>query len=323
LKARYDIVPDVQGDPILSEDATARPAGDSRTIFTRMLPVRQLPPGQYFLRVTLSAGETAVKTLVRSFEVAAPAVLMTSAKPGDLSMPADVFLSVTDQMLARPVAAADFSKPETLRTFRARVSNTAREAFDKGVVFLTAGQYSKAEDTFKSVIDTDAESTAVLAYLAACFAAAGHDAEAASAWQTSLIEGSDLPQIYEWLGDALMRNRDLSQARAVLEEATAKWPSDPRFARPMALIYATFGQGREAVRSLERYLADHPTDPDALFLGVEWLYQLRAAGAAAHSPADDARLARKYADAYAKTKGPQLALVRQWMEFLEGGKKAR
>src|SRR4051812_35957909 len=266
LKARYDIVPDPQGDPLLSDDAPARPAGESRTIFSRMMPVRQLPPGQYFLRVTLSAGGSPVKTLIRGFEVAAPAVLMTSAKPGDLSMPTDVFLSVTDQMLSRPFVMSELSKPETLRTFRGRVSSGARDAFDKGVALLTAGQYSKAEDTFKAAIDTDAESTAVLAYLAACFAAAGHDLEAASAWQTALIEGSDLPQIYEWLSDALMRNRDLSQARAVLEEATAKWPADPRFARPMAMIYATFGQGREAVRSLERHLAEHPTDADASFL---------------------------------------------------------
>jgi tetratricopeptide (TPR) repeat protein len=322
LKGRYEIIPDEQGEPILTQEVPARMAGDSRAIFTRMLPVRQLPPGQYLLRATLSSGETAVKTLTRSFEVAAPAVLMTSAAgPGLAATPGEVYLSVTEEMLSRPVIAGDFSRPDTLRTFRDRVSGGARDAFDKGVGYLSAGQYAKAEETLKSAIDLDAESTAVLAYLAACFAAAGHDTEAASAWQTSLIEGSDLPQIYEWLGDALIRKRDLAQARAVLEEATAKWPADVRFARPMALIYATFGQGREAVRSLERYLGNHPSDTDALFLGVEWIYQLRLAGTFAHSSAEDLKLARKYADGYAKTKGPRTALVKQWMEFLDGRKR--
>jgi hypothetical protein len=123
--------------------------------------------------------------------------------------------------------------------------------------------------------------------------------------------------VYEWLAGALIRTRDLGTARSMLEEAIAKWPSDSRFARPMALVYATFGQGAQAVRSLERHLADHKDDVEGLFMGVEWIYQLRAAGAWAKSPADDVKLARSYADAYAKAKGPQAALVKQWMGFLE------
>ena len=54
-----------------------------------------------------------------------------------------------------------------------------------------------------------------------------------------------------------------------------------------------------------------------LFMAVEWLYQLKSAGAVAHSPAEDLKLARQYADAYSKAKGPQQALVKQWVGFLE------
>ena len=117
-----------------------------------------------------------------------------------------------------------------------------------------------------------------------------------------------------------MRNRDLGLARGVLEEAVGKWPSDRRFARSIALVYATFGQGQEAVRSLERHLVAHPDDVESLLMGVEWIYQLRSAGAVAHSPAEDLALARKYAASYTATKGPQVALVKQWMEFLERAK---
>ena len=106
-------------------------------------------------------------------------------------------------------------------------------------------------------------------------------------------------------------------ARSFLEEAMVKWPGDTRFNKPMAMIYATFGQGVLAVRSLERHLADHKDDLEGLFTGVEWIYQLRLAGAVAHSPADDLKLAKGYADAYAKAKGPQAALVKQWVDFLE------
>jgi hypothetical protein len=36
-----------------------------------------------------------------------------------------------------------------------------------------------------------------------------------------------------------------------------------------------------------------------------------------HNPAEDLRLAREYAEAYEKADGPKVALVKQWMEFLE------
>ena len=157
----------------------------------------------------------------------------------------------------------------------------------------------------------------MLAYLAAVFAAAGRDDQATGAWQTSLVDGSDFPQIYEWLADGLMRTRRMAEARAVLDEAMTKWPDDIRFVKPMAVIAATFGQGQQAVRLLARYLDANPNDPEALQLGVEWIYHLKLARAAANTPAEDVKRARAYADAYAKTKGPQQALVKQWMEFLE------
>ena len=114
-----------------------------------------------------------------------------------------------------------------------------------------------------------------------------------------------------------MREHRLAEARAILEEATTKWPGDIRFVKPMAIVYATFGQGQQAVRLLERYIEMHPDEPEALQLGVEWIYHLKLARTAARTPADDVKLARTYADAYAKTKGVQQALVKQWMTFLE------
>ena len=183
------------------------------------------------------------------------------------------------------------------------------------------GSYPEAEATFKSAIDPDTDSSAIIAYLAAVFAAAGNDQQAAGAWQTSLVDGSDFPQVYDWLAGSLLRARDLSTARSMLEEAVSKWPSDVRFARPMALVYATLGQGLDAMRSLERHLTAHKDDVDSLFMGVEWIYQLHSAGVLLHTPADDLKLARSYADAYTKAKGPQAALVKQWVGFLETKKQ--
>jgi tetratricopeptide (TPR) repeat protein len=195
-------------------------------------------------------------------------------------------------------------------------------AFDKGVQAFSAGAYPEAEATLKSAIDPDVDSSAVITYLAAVFAAAGNDIQASGAWQTALVDGSDFPQVYDWLSGALLRTRDLSTARSMLEEAVSKWPSDNRFSRPLALVYATLGQGLEAMRALERHLAEHKDDVESLFMGVEWIYQLHSAGVMLHTPADDLKLAKSYADAYSKAKGPQAALVRQWVGFIES-KKSR
>jgi hypothetical protein len=56
---------------------------------------------------------------------------------------------------------------------------------------------------------------------------------------------------------------------------------------------------------------------DGLLLGVEWIYQLHLSGATARSRNEDVKLARSYAAAYEKAKGPQTPLVREWMEFIQ------
>src|SRR5206468_5013510 len=145
----------------------------------------------------------------------------------------------------------------------------------------------------------------------------GHDTEAASAWQTALVDGSDVPQLYQWLVEALLRTHSLGEARSVLEEAVGRWPADARFMRSLAFVYASFGKGREAVRTLERYIGAAPATPDALALGVEWIYQIHAAGGVVHNRAEDLKIARGYAQEYAKANGPKLQLVKQWMDYLE------
>lgn len=317
-KTTFELASSEKGDALVSETVEPYSAGGgTRAIFSRSLPVRQLPPGQYVFRAVISGANGPLRTLSRTFEIAAPAVLMTSADSGSVLSTADVFLPVADSMLSRPFDKAQLSRADTVKAFRERVPVQARQAFDAGVTALGAGEYPQAETSLKSALDTDAENTSVLTYLAGVFAAVGRDDQASGAWQTALVDGSDFPQIYEWLGDALLRERRLGEARAILEEATTKWPGDLRFVKPMAIVYATFGQGQQAVRLLERYVAANPSDLEALQLGVEWIYHLKLAHAAAQSPTDDVKIARDYADKYVQAKGPQQALVRQWLAYLE------
>jgi tetratricopeptide (TPR) repeat protein len=246
---------------------------------------------------------------------------MTSADGLGAAGTADtgLFLPVEEGSTAPPFTPSEAVEKETLDPFRERVDASVKAPFEQGVAFLTAGDFPKAEAAFKKAIQPEVDSTAALAYLAASFAAAGHDIEAASAWQTALVDGTDYPQIYDWLGCALMRNHAFGEARSIYEEAAGKWPSDPRFTRPLAMLYATFGSGREAVRTLERYLTARPDDTNTYALGVQWIYMVHAAGAYVHNRADDVKLARTFADKYAN--GPQAPLVKQWLDYLENEKR--
>jgi VWFA-related protein len=318
VTASFDIAAAEQGPALLTIPVQPRPAGETRVLFSRVVPIHQLPAGKYVLRATLKEGDQPVKTLTRPFEIAPPAVLLTAADglSKEKSADAELFLPVGDDLLAQPFNRVDALKPETLDVFKARVAPALKPSFDVGVAAIAAGEYVKAELSFKKAIQPDADSTPALTYLGVCFAASGHDPEAASAFQTALVDGADVPQIYAWLGEAMLRTHDLAEARGVFEEAAGKWPADIRFTRPLAMLYATFGRGREAVRTLERYLEARTDDADGLFLGVEWIYHVHAAGGVVHNRAQDLKLAHGYSDLYEKNGGAQMPLVKQWLDFL-------
>jgi hypothetical protein len=89
----------------------------------------------------------------------------------------------------------------------------------------------------------------------------------------------------------------------------------------MAVLYATFGLGREAVRTIERHLAHATDDVDTLALAVEWIYVLHSSGAVARTRGEDVAAARGYTAAYERLNGPALPLVREWMSALEAGRR--
>jgi hypothetical protein len=327
VKVKYEIAlaPEEQAPALLSDEVAGSSAGESRVLFSKMLPTGAIPPGKYWLRAVVSVDGAPVKTLARAFEIAESAMLIASksraATANAASGNMELFLSTAADDFAMPFRLGDALRPETLQLFETRVPPAVKKPFEEGLTYLRKRDYSSAENRFKQTVQTDMDTTAALAYLAVSFAASGHDVEAGSAWQTALADGSDLPQIYLWLGDALLRSHDLSRAQSILEEGTRRWPTDTRFLRPLAMLYATFGRGYEAIQMLERYIADGHSDADTLYLAVEWFYQTHAGGATIHSRAEDLKLARMYADQYAKANGPKQPLVKQWIEYLEKTKR--
>jgi VWFA-related protein len=318
----YEIATAADAPALVNVDVPPHAAGDSRVIFTRVIPIHQVPPGTYVLRAILSAGGRSITTLTRGFEIAAPKVLLTSADGiGDTTGDVELFLPIDDKAMTPLFRRETAVQEETLAPFRARVAASIKPSFEQGVAFLAAGDDTKAELAFKKAIEPESDSTVPLALLAASFAASGHDREAASAWQTALVDGTDFAQIYHWLGEALLRNHDFGEARAIYEEAVGKWPNDSRFTKPLAMLYGTFGKGREAMRTLERYLEARQDDRDGYYFAVQWLYTVHAGGSVVHTRSEDLRRAKEYADAYARMRGPQLALVKQWVDYLESEKR--
>ena len=131
-----------------------------------------------------------------------------------------------------------------------------------------------------------------------------------------LVASGDDRSEMEQSVNARVANRQLGAARDLLEQWAARWPDDVQVAKPLALLYATFGRATDAIRQLQRHVAAYPDDVDALGLAVEWLYVVRASGAAASTPADDLNLARSYATRYRDRNGPESPLVQLWLDYM-------
>jgi hypothetical protein len=89
------------------------------------------------------------------------------------------------------------------------------------------------------------------------------------------------------------------------------------FARPLAVLYAISGRGRDAVRSIEQVVAANRTDLDAVFLGLQWLFVLDRAGVSVRSREEDLQLARLFAGRYAQANEPNQPLAAAWLTYLE------
>src|SRR5439155_15567671 len=154
----YEVAASPEAPALVNVDVPPRPAGDTRVIFSRTIPIHQIPPGKYVLRAILSSAGRSIATLTRGFEIAAPKVLLTSADGlGDTSTDAELYLPVDDKTMT-PIFVADAAvDEETIAPFRPRVTAAIKAAFDEGVSQLAAGEYTKAEASFKKAIEPEGD----------------------------------------------------------------------------------------------------------------------------------------------------------------------
>jgi len=312
----YEIAAQRDGPALVRQSVAGKAAGESRTVFSAVLPLGSLPPGKYQLRAVASRDGAVVNTVSRAFEIA---TLGASVSPvrAEVAPAKEFSLSIDRGALATPFHVSEALDADILQMFALRVPADGRSRFDQGIDRLKNGDYAGAAVSFREVVQPDSDATAALAYLGVAYAASGHDVEASSVWQSTLAISRDDPQVYCWLGKALLRTGDLGRARTVFEQASSRWPAQTQFVRPLAMLYAAIGNGRDAIRLLERDIRDGHSDPDTLYLAIGWIFQAHMNGAIVHSPAEDLTEARQYADEYAQAKGAQLSLVRQWLAYLE------
>jgi len=302
----FEIAASETSAALLSASVTPRSAGVERVLFSQMLPVQRLPPGGYHLRAVVTAGGAPVRTLSRAFEIPASAA---DGMAGTLFLPVDV------ETLTRTFRVSEALAPDTVEAFRERVASGAREPFDRGVSLLRNGNYVDAGVTFKEAADRGAGNSAV-AYLGVCLAMTGHDVEAAQLFRVAIADAGP-PQVRQWLGESLMRTSNFGEARGVLDAAAKQWPTEMRFTRPLALLNAISGRGSDAFRLIGDAIRADPGDADAEFLALEWLFRGRRAGVSFGAPGEELRLARSFADLYARANGPNQPLVDHWLRYLE------
>jgi hypothetical protein len=242
LVMRYEVAPTPEAPAVAAAVVPGRAAEDGGVVFSRIVPVPDLPAGQYVLRATLSSGASSgppLTQVTRAFRVPPAADATRDRKPSAALPEAPSVPRGMPAAPVRPFRREDMMQPETLQRFRAIVAGAAMADFDAGIAAFAAGDFLKAERSLKSAqqaTPATGDSTAALTYLAATYAAAGDDLEASAVWKIALFDGSQYPQIYEWLVDALIRVQFVEQAQSFLLEAVGKWPNDARFTARLATL---------------------------------------------------------------------------------------
>ena len=209
----------------------------------------------------------------------------------------------------------------TLEPFRARVPDGAKAAFDQGIGFLARRRLcqGRAELQERDRARRRQHRRSRISGRGVC----GLGARPTSRERVADGAGrrdravADL-SVARRCADAHAR---LGEARAVLEEAVGKWPSDVRFTKPLAMLYAHVRPGPRGGAHARAISLGAARRPRALYLAVEWIYHVRSGGRMGPQSRRGSEARADLRGGVPKAGGPQVALVKQWMDFLENEKQ--
>lgn len=196
-------------------------------------------------------------------------------------------------------------------------SGHVAEPFLIGLALLAEGAVDEAAARFGDVLRRAPDLAPAAFYLGACYAAAGQDREASQAWQSMLISDPSAPWTYTLLIDSLLRADNVSLALTVAQEAVALWPNQDDVRLRWARVQASIGDGPDAVRTLDAYLANRPADGRALMLAMRLVYEARVTDRPVETVAADRARFLRYFEAFAALPDADLTRPREWRTYIE------
>jgi VWFA-related protein len=237
---------------------------------------------------------------------------------------------LTPEMLRATFEVIDKNHPAAkaaiARARSGKIEGTAMMALDagdqnagsmlRGIELLMKGDLNPAANQFGVALRNAPDAPIASFFLGACYAAAGRDKEAVSAWQRARAAKLQLPALQVLLADGLLRLGQPADALEPLREALDRRPLDDDIRRNLAIAQSHLGLHEQAYPTIVPFLGRHPKDADALMIALHALYQIHIEGKTIGSAEEDKASAAAYARAYADANGPQLALVEKWAEFL-------
>ena len=339
-----EIAEDESGPALTTGAASLRDMSDPHDrVAATILPVGELPAGQYLARAVVSLSGAVVGKLVRPFHIPPEAVAArgestVASMPPPVRSPAvlptiapfqleDVLRSaMITSFLDILHAARPEARSAIARARDGRLDGAARQAFEagdqltasflRGLELFMEGQLDRAATQFKGSLRIAPDFAPAAFYLGASHAAGGRDRAAAAMWRQAVAGDGPASLTYSLLGDALLRSGDAALAIDPLREALGQWPDDDEIRRRVAIAHGMAGQHDEALSTIEPYLSRHASDHEALLIAIQALYETRLAGRSVATPEQDRESVGRYADAYAAANGPHLALVAKLEKFV-------
>ena len=237
---------------------------------------------------------------------------------------------LTPEMLRAAYDAIDKNHPSAkaaiARARSGKIAGTALMALEagdqnagsilRGIEMLMKGDLNTAANQFNVALRNPPDAPIASFFLGACYAAAGRDKEAVAAWERARAAQLNLPALSLVIADAWLRLGQPADALVPLRAALDRRPDDDDVRRNLAIAQSHLGLHEQAYPTIVPFLDRHPDDADALLIALHALYQLHVEGKTLGSAEEDKARAATYARAYAAAKGPQLALVEKWAEFL-------
>jgi tetratricopeptide (TPR) repeat protein len=186
----------------------------------------------------------------------------------------------------------------------------------RGLELLSKGQLDPAANQFGVALRNAPDAPLASFYLGACYAAAGRDREAVSAWERARAAQLQLPGMQVVLAEGWLRLGRPADALAPLREALEQQPQNEHVRKNLAIAQSHLGLHEQAYPTIKPFLEKNPNDVDGLMVALQALYQVHAEGKTIESAEQDKVQAATYAKAYASANGPLLPLVEKWAEFL-------